>query len=166
MRFSTKYSKIWAQTVFCTYFCFEIIQTCILYTESKPWREIYKEVRAEEEKRDPTPPPPVKRSLEDDFTDLDSTLTRSRSSQGRSALSPRTTISPTRERIIQGRDRISPDRDKISPGRDGCRERGWAQETPERQMSGVERNSRSRSKRSPQQFVPPLPLGEYIQYFG
>ena len=145
----------------------------MLYTESKPWREIYKEVRAEEEKRDPTPPPPVKRSLEDDFTDLDSTLTRSRSSLGRSALSPRTRISPTRERIIQGRDRISPDRnrispdrDRISPGRDGYRERGWAQETPERQISGVERNSRSRSTRSPQQLVPPLPLGEFSQYFG
>ena len=144
----------------------------IHFTGSKPWREIYKEVRAEEEKREPTPPPPVKRSLEDDFTDLDSTLTRSRSSLGRSALSPRTRVSPNRDRVIQGRDRISPDRERISPGRDkvspradGYRERGWGQETPERHGSEVERASRSRSKRSPQSLVPQLPLSKYFENY-
>ena len=80
----------------------------------------------------------------------------------RSAFSPRPRISPDRERILQGRERISPERDRISPGKDVYKGHDrLKQETPERLRTGVERESRSRTKRSPpQQQVPPLALGE------
>ena len=160
-------------SIFCTQYDFSL---CFNPTEAKTWREIYKEVRQEEEIRDPTPPPPIKRSLEGDFDSIENS-TLSRSSLNRSSRSPRGRVSPGRDRISPERDRVSLERDSGSldrsrlsvdrsrdlPERDQSfkeSSRISQQETPERLMSGAERQSRSRIKRSPpSQPVPPLALG-------
>ncbi|KAL4223151.1 M-phase phosphoprotein 9 [Mactra antiquata] len=52
--------------------------------DKKSWREIYREVR-EEEERSPSPSRPLKRSLDNDFESMESTLDRSRPTGRRSS---------------------------------------------------------------------------------
>ncbi|XP_060603505.1 M-phase phosphoprotein 9-like [Ruditapes philippinarum] len=133
--------------------------------DSKSWREIYREVRQEEE-QDHSPPRPLKRTLDDDFATLDSTLERSRPSgersspRGSSDLSRSGSRDPSREVIISGSERTQPSMRLSKAERDMSLGKNVKVSSRQRSPEGRDSRSFERDSRSSfgRELVPPLHL--------
>ncbi|XP_053375167.1 uncharacterized protein LOC128547220 [Mercenaria mercenaria] len=133
--------------------------------DSKTWREIYREVREEEEK-DHSPSRPLKRSLDDDFATMDTSLERSRPSGQRS--SPRGSSDLSRSGSRDRPREVTGDSSQITPTNyrlsKAERDRSLSKDGP-RQRSPEGRDSRSLERESRsitfgRESVPPLHLGD------